>query len=55
MESKYYILRHSQHRLRLQTSAVVTDDKVQTAIRQKLEAARVSRSQQSDIELEANE
>lgn len=52
-----YLERINQRPLRIIVSAgdADFDDKVQAAIRQKLEAARVSKNQQSDVELEANE
>ena len=52
-----YLDRINQHPLRVIASAgdADFDDKVQAAIRQKLEAARISRSEQCDVELEANE
>jgi len=51
-----YLERVNQRPLRIIASAddIDFDDKVQAAIRQKLEAARINRGQQSDVELEAN-
>ncbi|MEO0684579.1 MAG: hypothetical protein AAFY76_05905 [Cyanobacteria bacterium J06649_11] len=52
-----YLDRINQRPLRIIASASDADfdDKVQAAIRRKLEAARKSRIQQSDVGLEANE
>ena len=51
-----YLYRINQHPLRIIASAGDADfDDIQAAIRQKLEAARISRSRQFNAGLDANE